>query len=77
MATCSSILAWKIPWTEEPGGIQFMGSQKDMTEQVNIHYFYHPCPFWIGPVNFNGLILLPQCVSRFPASLPAFRCQVL
>ena len=27
MATHSSILAWKIPWTEEPGGLQFMGSQ--------------------------------------------------
>ena len=27
MATCSSILAWKIPWTEEPGGLQSMGSQ--------------------------------------------------
>ena len=26
MATCSSILAWKIPWTEEPGGLQSMGS---------------------------------------------------
>ena len=28
MATPSSILAWKIPRTEEPGGLQFMGSQK-------------------------------------------------
>ena len=28
MATHSSIFAWKIPWTEEPGGLQFMGSQK-------------------------------------------------
>ena len=28
MATYSSILAWKIPWTEEPGGQQFMGSQR-------------------------------------------------
>ena len=28
MATHSSILAWKIPWTEEPGGLQFMGSQR-------------------------------------------------
>ena len=28
MATHSSILAWRIPWTEEPGGIQFMGSQR-------------------------------------------------
>jgi len=26
MAVHSSILAWKIPWTEEPGGLQFMGS---------------------------------------------------
>ena len=25
MATCSSILAWKIPWTEEPGGLQSLG----------------------------------------------------
>ena len=28
MATQSSILAWKIPWTEEPGGLQSMGSQR-------------------------------------------------
>ena len=27
MATLSSILAWRIPWTEEPGGLQPMGSQ--------------------------------------------------
>ena len=28
MATLSSILAWEIPWTEEPGGLQSMGSQR-------------------------------------------------
>jgi len=28
MATCSSILARKIPWTEEPGGLQSMGLQR-------------------------------------------------
>ena len=28
MATHSSILAWRIPWTEEPGGLQSMESQK-------------------------------------------------
>ena len=28
MATCSCILAWEIPWTEEPGGLQSMGSQR-------------------------------------------------
>ena len=32
MATHSSILAWKIPWTEEPGGLQSMGSQKSQTQ---------------------------------------------
>ena len=32
MATHSSILAWEIPWTEEPDGLQSMGSQEsDMT----------------------------------------------
>ena len=28
MATNSSILAWRIPWTEEPGGLQSMGLQR-------------------------------------------------
>jgi len=28
MATHSSILVWRIPWIEEPGGLQFMGFQK-------------------------------------------------
>ena len=28
MATHSNILAWEIPWTEEPGGLQFMGLTK-------------------------------------------------
>ena len=31
LATHSSILAWEIPWTEEPGGPQSMGSQKSPT----------------------------------------------
>ena len=28
MATHSSVLAWRIPWTEEPGGLQSIGSQR-------------------------------------------------
>ena len=32
MATHSSILAWEIPWTEDPGGLQAMGSQKSQTQ---------------------------------------------
>ena len=34
MAARSSILAWRIPWTEEPGGLQFMGSQESDTDEV-------------------------------------------
>ena len=34
MATHSSILAWRIPWTEEPGRLQFMGQQRDTTEET-------------------------------------------
>ena len=32
MATHCSMLAWRIPWTEEPGGLQSMGSQRVTTE---------------------------------------------
>ena len=32
MAILSSILAWRIPWTEEPGGLQSMGSPKSWTQ---------------------------------------------
>ena len=36
MATPSDILDWRIPWTD-PGGLQSMGLQRDMTEQLNTH----------------------------------------
>ena len=35
MATHSSVLAWKIPWTEEIGGVQFMGHEEsNMSEHT-------------------------------------------
>ena len=38
MTTHSSILVWRIPWTEEPGGLQSMGCKEvDMTEQLSMH----------------------------------------
>ena len=44
MATHSGILAWKIPWTEEPGGFQSMGSgESDMTECVRVHTHVPVC----------------------------------
>ena len=37
MATRSSILAWRIPWMEDPGGLQSMGGKElDMTEQLSL-----------------------------------------
>ena len=41
MAPHSSTLAWKIPWTEEPGGLQSMGSLRvgsDTTERLHFHF---------------------------------------
>ena len=34
IAAQSSILAWEITWTEEPGGVQSMGSKKSQTQQL-------------------------------------------
>ena len=39
MAAHSSILAWRIPWTEEPGGLWFMGSQESDTTLCYLSFF--------------------------------------
>ena len=47
MATHSSILAWRTPWTEEPGGLQSMGLQRvgqDTTEQLTLSLHFHSSP---------------------------------
>ena len=42
MATHSSVLAWRIPWTEEPGGCGPRGRKKlDTTEQLTHYYMEH------------------------------------
>ena len=54
MATHSSTLAWKIPWLEEPGRLQSMGSRRvesDTTEQLRFHFSFS-C---IGEGNGNPL----------------------
>ena len=38
MTTHSSILAWRIPWAEEPGGLQFMASDKSQTRLSDFHF---------------------------------------
>ena len=41
-ATHSRILAWRIPWTEEPGGLQSTGhKESDTTERLHFHFHFH------------------------------------
>ena len=40
MATHSSILSWRFPWTEEPGELQPMGSQSDRTERLTPSFHF-------------------------------------
>ena len=47
MAPHSSTFAWKIPWTEEPGGLQFMGSlESDTTERLYFHFLLSTFMHW-------------------------------
>ena len=47
MATHSSILAWRIPWTEEPGGLQTMDHKElDTTEQITVSLFHRTEDKW-------------------------------
>ena len=62
MATHSSILAWKIPWAEESGRLQFMGSQSDTTERLH-SLTHHP-----------QKVLMPLC-NHF--TYPPPHCAVL
>ena len=59
MAPHSSTLAWKIPWTEEPGGLQSMGSlELDTTERLHLHF----SPSCIG--EGNGTPLWCSCLEN-------------
>ena len=52
METYSNILAWEIPWVEEPGGLQSMGSGIQTQEQVS------------GPTAPSGLRTVPSHAFR-------------
>ena len=63
MATLSSILAWRIPWTEELGGLQSTGREEsDMTERLHsLHFFAAHCsvfhcsrPLWCIEATSSG-----------------------
>ena len=70
MAPHSSTFAWKIPWMEEPGGLQSMGSlESDTTERLHFH-FSLPC---IGEVNDNHSSVLAWRIPGMgkPGGLPS------
>ena len=60
MATHSSIVAWRIPWTEEPCGLHGPQGHKesDMTEQLHFLSFLSPCPIslflHLAPLTSHG-----------------------
>ena len=56
MATHSSILAWRIPWTEELGGLQSTGcNELDMTEQLCFHFLLNQ---WFHSIWMENLVTL-------------------
>ena len=49
MATHSSILAWRIPWTEGPGGLQYMAhKESDTTERLTLSLHFLVQQVWAG-----------------------------
>ena len=46
MATHFSILAWRVPWTEKPGGLQSMGSQRVRHDGSNLEAAPRECSGW-------------------------------
>ena len=52
MATHSRIIAWEIPWTEEPGGLQSMGSQSKT--RLSPHIYTRPPAPQNGPYSEKG-----------------------
>ena len=51
MATHSSVLAWRIPWTEEPGRLQPQGREKSDTTEVTQHA-HTLSPYGLFPIDF-------------------------
>ena len=61
MATCSSILAWRIPWTEESDGLQYIGPQR-----IEHNWVTNPFTFF----SFRSIIILPS--PHIPAPYQEF-----
>ena len=62
-ATHSSVLAWRIPWTEEPGGPQYMGWQSDTAEHAHETALTWSHVVLCGPV--SSVLVRFQTISLF------------
>ena len=66
MATHSSILAWEIPWTEEPGGLQSMGLQNEPDTTWQLNNMNINTIYWVF-VDCKWVSLIAQVVKNPPA----------
>ena len=70
MAPYSRTFAWKIPWTEDPGRLQSMGSlESDTTERLHFHFSFS----WIGEGNATHSSVLAWRIpgTGEPSGLPS------
>ena len=65
VATHSNILAWRMPWTEEPGGLQLMGLQRDGHDQVTNTFTF------ISHTGFTHAVPLPEKLPLAEKPLPS------
>ena len=77
-ATHSSIPAWKIPWTEEPGGLQSTRSQRVGRDQVTEHAYFSPVFFFFSSMccfclfNILHFLLIYEKIYTIIISLKIF-----
>ena len=73
MATHSSILAWRTPWTEEPGGLQSLGPESDATEHA--HRQPHLRPSASALVSMSGHVRGPRPGLTTETALSTSSCK--
>ena len=69
MATHCSILAWRSPWIEEPGGLQSMGSQRVSHNWVTNTFTLSHSVHWVG-LPCSSIGKESACNARDPGSIP-------
>ena len=79
MATHSSVLAWRLSWTEEPGGLQSTGSQERLSfalatsnwsQESSVMQWRHAWPLASGNLSINPSSSISGCVILSKGSLP-------